>query len=134
MGRKQAKEDKALRHRLFTRVNDKKYAELCAILKQDPQQDMSSVLRAILYNRPVKVYTYDQTLDNLMEELARLRTEIRAIGVNINQITHAFHTYPEVTRKALYARMAFKEYQAIEPKIDRLLSIIQNLAVKWLQG
>ena len=93
---------------------------------------MSSLVRKILNNRPIRVYTRDLTLDNLMEELARLRTEIRAIGVNINQMTKLFNTYPEPQRKLLYAKLAFNEYLKIESKTDQLLTIISKLAKKWL--
>ena len=94
---------------------------------------MSRLVRAILTNRPVRVFTRDITLDNVMEELTRIRAEIKHIGVNINQITRKFNTYPEPQRKAFYAKMAFQEYLAIEPKIDHLFDIITPLARKWLQ-
>src|SRR5882762_1866182 len=113
MGRKKVKQEAGLVHRLYTRVNDQKMNELQALLRQNPKNDMSSLIRDILHDRKVKVFVKDQTLDNLMEELAKLRTEIRSIGVNINQITRFFNTYPEPQRKAAYAKMAFDKYQAI---------------------
>lgn len=94
---------------------------------------MSRLVRAIITKQPVRIFTRDLTLDNVMEELSRLRTEIKHIGVNINQITRKFNTYPEPQRKAFYAKMAFQEYLAIELKIDGLLDIISPLAKKWLQ-
>jgi len=102
------------------------------LLRKNPKNDMSSLIRDILHNRQVKVFVRDQTLDNLMEELARLRNEVRSIGININQITRHFNTYPEPQRKALYAKMAFQEYLNVEPKINELLTIISKLAQKWL--
>ena len=130
---KKPQEDK-LTHLVITRIGDKKYAELQRILEDDPTNDMSRLLRDILHNRTIKVFTRDKTLDNTMEELAKLRSEIRAIGVNINQITRLFNTYPEPQQKQYYAKMAFKEYLAIEPKIEELLSIISKLAKRWLSG
>ncbi len=130
---KKPQEDK-LTHLVITRIGDKKYAELQKILEDDPTNDMSRLLRDILHNRTIKVFTRDKTLDNTMEELAKLRSEIRAIGVNINQITRLFNTYPEPQQKQYYAKMAFKEYLAIEPKIEELLSIISKLAKRWLSG
>jgi hypothetical protein len=94
---------------------------------------MSKLLRDILYHRPVKTVTRDITLDNVMEELARLRTEIMRIGVNINQITKIFNSYPERERKAFYAKLAFAQYSGIEAKVDCLLEIVGQLAKKWLQ-
>jgi len=55
-----------------------------------------------------------------MEELARLRTEFKRIGLNINQITKLFNSYPEPLQKATYAKLAFDNYLAIETKVDRL--------------
>ena len=105
-----------------------------SLLAKTRSKDMSTLLRDILYKRPIEVITRDETLDNTMEELARLRTEIRAIGVNINQITRYFNTYPEPQKKMLYAKMAFKEYLDIEPKIDQLLIIVSKMSKRWLSG
>ena len=132
MGRKQVNEEDALKHEVKTRVNEKKYQELQNILKRNPNKDMSSLVRDILHNRQVKVYTYDRSLDMVMEELAALRAEVRAIGVNINQITRLFNTYPEERRKEFYAKIAFKEYTRIDSKIEQLLAIITKLSKKWL--
>jgi hypothetical protein len=132
MGRRKAIEEEALKYKLETRVNKKTYLDLQRILSQNPNKDMSGLVRDILYNRPIKIFTHDLTLDNLMEELAKLRTEIRAIGININQITRLFNTYPEPRRKEFYARTAFSEYLKIEAKTDRLLEIISKLAERWL--
>jgi hypothetical protein len=132
MGRRKVPEEEALQHEIKTRVNAEKFQALQRILSQNPHKDMSSLVRDILEDRPVKIFTRDLTLDNLMEELAKLRTEIRAIGININQITRKFNTYPEPRRKEFYAKTAFAEYQAIEPKIDELLTIISKLAKRWL--
>jgi len=132
MGRQKVPEDKALLHELKTRVTTRKYAELQRILSLNPNMDMSGLLRDFLENLPIKIFTHDLTLDNLMEELASLRMEIKAIGVNINQITKKFHTYPESSRKEFYAKTAFSEYQALQPKIERLLTIISKLAKRWL--
>lgn len=132
MGRKKLKNDEALQFRVETRVNAKKYAELQELLSKTMNKDMSSLVRDILHNRPIKQYTYDRSLDKVMEELAKLRAEIRAIGININQITKLFNTYPEERQKQFYAKIAFNAYIGTENKIDRLLSIIEKLSKKWL--
>ena len=132
MSRKKVSKELELKYRLYTRVNTRKYQELKSLLEKNSSNDMSTLIRDILYNRPIKTYTKDRTFDNVMEELSKLRTEIRAIGVNINQITRLFNTYPDPTRKTLYARMAFKEYLDIQPKIETLMILISKLAKKWL--
>ena len=134
MGRYETPEKDALKHKLCTKVNGAKFKELRFLLSQNKNLDMSRLLRNILYNRPIKVYTRDLTLDNLMEELTKLRAELNAIGVNINQITRKFNTFPDAQRKAFFGNSAFLAYQATQPKIDRILAIISKLGEKWLQG
>ena len=134
MGNKKGHEKRLLKRKLTTKVEEEKYQELNTILSKNPNENMSSLVRKILYNRTVTIYTRDLTLDNTMEELARLRAEIRAIGVNINQITRLFNTYPEEKRKLFYAKIAFAEYLKMEPKIDQSLCIISKLAKRWLSA
>jgi hypothetical protein len=132
MARRKIPDNKRLKYRVTTKIDEPTYLRLRHLLDQNPKNDMSRVVRAVLTNRPVRVFTRDLTLDSLMEELARVRTEIKHIGVNINQITKKFNTYPDPQRKAFYGKLAFQEYLAIESRIDRLLEIIIPLSKKWL--
>jgi len=132
MTKKKAEKKPPLTHVISIRIDDAKYQELKALLDGNDQNAWSRLGRDIFYNQPIVVYTKDETLDSAMEELGKLRGEIRAIGININQITRLFNTYPEPNRKALYAKMAFKEHQSLEPKITQLLEIISKLAKRWL--
>lgn len=117
---------------VMTRINQAKYRELKRLADMTKDETISGLVRDIIHNRPIQVYTHDETMDLLMEELANLRGQIRAIGVNINQITRLFNTYPEPRRKEFYAKTAFNEYLQIEAKIDRLLEIISKLSKQWL--
>lgn len=134
MRKNETKGEDKLQHLVWTRVNDKKYKELISLLTKTKDETLSGLVRNILYNRTVKVYIHDETTDLLLEELAALRSEIKAIGVNFNQITRYFNTYPEEAKKRFYAKIGFEKYQLIEGKIDRLLALISNLCKKWLSG
>lgn len=123
---------KRLNHLVWTRITDKKYQELVSVLDKTKDETMSGLVRKILYKQPVKTYVHDESLNMVMEELATLRKEIKSIGVNINQITRLFNTYPEQRKKEFYAKIAFREYVRIETNIELLLSIITKLSKKWL--
>jgi hypothetical protein len=126
------KKENKLEFPVMTRINQGKYKELKRLADNTKDETISSLVRDIIHNRPIQVYTHDETMDLLMEELANLRGEIKAIGININQITRLFNTYLEPRRKEFYAKTAFSEYLAIQQKIDRLLEIISKLAKQWL--
>src|SRR5215831_4815942 len=132
MQKGETKGELGFQHIIRTRVNTAKYRELTAILEKTKDENLCSLVRKILDNQKIRTYTYDESLNIVMEELAALRQEIRAIGININQITRLFNTYPEDKKKEFFAKVAFKEYLRIESKINRLLDIISELSKKWL--
>lgn len=132
MRKGQTKGEKGLTYPVMTRITKAKYDELKTIAAKTKDETVSGLIRNIIHNRPVIVYTHDETLNLVMEELAALRGEIKSIGININQVTRLFNTYPEERRKEFYAKIAFNQYWGIETKIDRLLTIVSKLAKKWL--
>ena len=133
MPRDKTPEGEALKYRLETRVNEAKWNELQDILSKTMNMDMSTLLRDILHNRQIKLYSYDRTLDMVMEELAGIRAELKYVGVNINQITKRFHSYPDLKNKIFYGKITFEQYLALQGKVDCLLAIITELSKRWLQ-
>lgn len=134
MQKGQTKGTAKLEHLVWTRINNEKFRELQGILKQTKDETISSAVRKILYNRPIKIYVRDETADLLLEEMTGLRSEIKSIGVNINQITRYFNTYPEDDKKKFYAKIGFAQYLQLDGKINRLLEIIAKCSNKWLSG
>lgn len=133
MVRKKTPEDEALVHIIKTRVTRQKFDELQQLLAKSVHGEMAGLLRDILHHRTIRTVVHDQSLDLVMEELAALRGEIRAIGVNINQITKHFNTYSERNRREFYARTAFDRYAVMEPMINRIMEIVTQLAKIWLR-
>jgi len=68
-----------------------------------------------------------------MEEMALIRKELRAIGVNINQITRHFNQDHSDIKRAFYALKVSEEYAKVTPKVEELLSFISKLAESWLR-
>lgn len=132
MRKGQTKGEKGLTRLVATKVTGAKYKELSALAAQSKGETISSIVRKILHNRKVRVYTHDETLDLLMEELAANRAEIRSIGININQLAKLFNTYSDIRVKELYAKQGYERYLALEANIDKLLAVTGKLAQRWL--
>ena len=73
------------------------------------------------------------TLNATMEELALIRKELKAIGININQITRSFNQDKAETQRAFYVLKVADQYKKVDAKVDDLLTLISKLADKWLQ-
>lgn len=134
MPRKKTKDqDKVLRHPIIVRVTATTYKKLSELCKESDHKTIGHLIRCILENKPIKLLHIDNSLNPVMEELALIRKEIKSIGVNINQQTHRFHLSQNDTERSFHALKTGEIYKTMEPKIDRLLSLITRLAEKWLQ-
>jgi len=67
-----------------------------------------------------------------MEEMALIRKELKAIGVNINQQTRYFNSTKSEAQKAFYVIKTADLYKQVGSKVEELLVIINRMAEKWL--
>lgn len=133
MKKRKRDESEKLSHRIHTRLTKEKYDELCGLLKQSHSlHSLSELLRNILDNKKIIVETHDVSLNKVMEELSAIRKELQAIGVNINQITRAFHQADMPDDKLFKALEIVKLYQQTDLKVTGLFTIIANVSEKWL--
>lgn len=134
MSRKKLNEGIALEHLLWTRVTLKNYQRLVAMLEKSRYQSMSELLRNMICEGQVHIFTHDDGIDLIMEELIGIRKELKAIGVNINQLTRQFHADPSPENRLQMTKLIGRRFEDAETLMGRLYEIIANLAKKWLQG
>lgn len=121
-----------LTYRVEARIPAEKYRELTALLEKSRHHTMSELVRDILYNRKIILETYDVSLDKVMERLSAIRSELHAIGININQVTRAFHRAQAPEGKLFNALEIAKLYQQTDLKVTALFSVIAKLSEQWL--
>lgn len=95
---------------------------------------LAELARSILYREEIVWYHKDAKLESTAIELAGIRKEINAIGRNINQITHAFHTTDLPRDKMFHALKILDDYKKVEQKTDKLLAITSQICKQWLRG
>lgn len=122
-----------LTHNLIIRVNETVFKRLETMQKNSSYGTIAEVARKILSNEKLNLFYTDISMNAPMEEMALIRKEIKAIGHNINQQTKYFHTSQSEAERSFHMLKTEKLYQSIEPKVDRLLTLIAQLAAKWLQ-
>jgi hypothetical protein len=92
---------------------------------------VTELVRKILYEERVVWYTKDSRMDATAAELAGIRRELRAIGVNINQVTKAFNSTDIPGQKIYEALKILDEFKAVSTKVDALLEAISNFSDQW---
>lgn len=96
-------------------------------------QSVGEVARKILSREKILCFYKDVSLNAPMEELASIRKELKAIGININQQTHRFHISDSEAQRAFYVLKTADLYKIVGEKVDTALVLISKLAEQWLQ-
>jgi len=126
-------EAEILSHNLIVRVSEPQFNKLEKLRLESNCQTVAEIVRRILSNRKVNCFYTDITMNAPMEELVSIRKELKAIGININQITRSFNTYKAGIQRAYYVLKVADLYKKVDSKIDTLLILVSKLTEKWLQ-
>jgi hypothetical protein len=130
--KKAADQEKLFTVPVRTRVT-KAAAERLEKLRADSDcHSVGELARRILSNGTITIYHKDASMDSTMEQLVSIRRELKAIGINMNQVTKNFHQTNDDNRKAFYALKLTAQYQEAASRINLLLSLISQLSKKWL--
>jgi len=132
MGRRQ-KQKERLAKIFSVRVSERFYNRLEEIRKNSNCQYIGEVARRILYREEIIWYHKDASMDSTVAELALIRKELNAIGININQITRHFNSADTTNQKMLQALKVVEEYKKVGHKLDRVMDVTSEITKKWLQ-
>ncbi|RKR82913.1 hypothetical protein BDD43_3106 [Mucilaginibacter gracilis] len=95
-------------------------------------RSIGELARRILSSGTITIFQKDASMDGPMEQLVLIRKELKAIGVNMNQVTKSYHQSRDENTRAFYALKLAAQYQEAANRIPLLLSLISQLSKKWL--
>lgn len=131
--KKAANQQELLTHPIRTRVTEAVYKRLEKLKQESDCRSVGETARKILSNEKINCFYRDISLNAPMEEMALIRKELKAVGININQQTHKFHISENEAERTFFAMKTAGLYKQVGEKVDKLLIIISKLAEKWLQ-
>ena len=136
MPRKKLKnEAEILSHNMIVRVSELQFNKLEKLRAESNCQTVAEIVRRILSGKKINCFYTDVSMNAPMEELVSIRKELRAIGININQITRTFNQEKTTESSRTYYVLKVADlYKKVDEKMDRLLVLIGKLTEKWLQG
>ena len=129
--RKISDRESLLNHLVGVRLNTALYTKLEEIQKESYSQSIGEVIRNILLNKKITCYYKDRTMDEPSKELVKIKNELNAIGVNVNQITNFFHTADVPTQKIFFALKVGDQYNLVKEKIEDLKKLLIEMHNKW---
>jgi hypothetical protein len=119
---------------LHLRLSAQEYDVLHKRFEKSTCPKLSDFARKNLLQKPVIMKYRNESLDELIQEFIRLRTDLRGIGNNFNQAVKKLHTLNQISD----FRQWIMEYE-LDKKIllnttENIKKHIQNLSQKWLQS
>ena len=115
------------------RFKPDEYNKVNTSFKSTTKKKLSEYIRFVLLEKPVTVYTRDQSLDELMAELVRLRNELSAIGSNFNQLVRRLHTMSHSHELREWIQLNEKNKENFFEKMNEINQKISQMSDKWLQ-
>jgi hypothetical protein len=83
-------------------------------------------------NQKILVLYRDRAFDDCVQQLIRIREELRDIGVNINQITRHFHSSDTNQQRMFHALEVGEEYAKVGVKVEALVDKADEIGKMWL--
>lgn len=122
-----------LTRKVTVRFKPEEYNKVTISFKATTKKKLSEYIRYVLLEKPVTVYTRDQSVDELMAELVLLRNELSAIGSNFNQLVKRLHTASHFQEIKTLVLRCENDRERFTEKVNEINLKIAELSDKWLQ-
>ena len=119
--------------RIIFRVAPAEYKKIETGWKASTCRKLSDYVRRRLLDRPLTTKVRNQSIDEMLAEMAQLKRELSAIGNNFNQSVKKLHTLqnlPEFQRWITGYEIA---KQTLANKLDEVKKHMQKITESWLQ-
>jgi hypothetical protein len=119
---------------LHLRLSEQEYEVLQQYFADSVCPKMSDFARKNLLRKPIVLKCRNASLDELMTEMVKLRTELNSIGNNLNQAAKKLHTLSQISEFKVWILSFETDKKMLFTSINAIKNTILNVAEKWLQS
>jgi hypothetical protein len=94
---------------------------------------LSEYVRRVLLEKVVTVNQRNQSIDDFMTEMIKLRNKFNAIGNNFNQSVKKLHTLTQLQEFKTWIILNENNQKNLLEKVEKIKSKINQISDKWLQ-
>jgi hypothetical protein len=123
--------DELLKHKVGVRFDEKTYNKLKSQVQQSNASTVGELVRKIVTNEKVTFFIKDISMEEPTAALIKMRKEINAIGVNINQLTEMCHTTDSVEQKIDSMLKVAELYKQMTNKVSDVWKQVSEMSLKW---
>ena len=93
--------------------------------------EMAAYFRLVLLEKPIRILHRNQSLDDHIKELSRMRSELNALGKNFNQVVKKVNATAGKPAFSFWVQQATSMEKELLRRVAAIQQIIENYAVKW---
>ncbi|HXL57015.1 MAG TPA: hypothetical protein VN958_12195 [Chitinophagaceae bacterium] len=118
---------------LHIRLKEEEYNKTNKKFSASTCRKLSEYVRRVLLDKVITVNQRNQSLDDFMTEMMKLRNELNAIGNNFNQSVKILHTLHQLPEFKSWIILNENSKKILFEKVDEIKSKINQISDKWLQ-
>jgi len=118
---------------LHIRLKEEDYNKINNKFSKSTCRKLSEYARRVLLDKVVTVNQRNQSFDDFMTEMIRLRNELNAIGNNFNQSVKKLHTLNQIHDFKSWLILNEDNQKILLQKVEEIKSKINQISDKWLQ-
>jgi hypothetical protein len=118
---------------LHIRLKEDEYNKIDKKFSGSTCRKLSEYARRVLLDKVITVNQRNQSLDDFMTEMVKLRNELNAIGNNFNQSLKRLHTLSQLQEFKSGIILNENNQKNLSQKVEEIKSKINQISDKWLQ-
>ncbi len=117
---------------LHIRLNETEYNTITDQWKKTTSKELSDYARKVLLKKPVLVRYRNQSADEILAEMIRLKNELHAIGNNFNQAVHKLHVLDTIPQIKTWLLVNENLKNSFLKKTDEIKVRMNEIYQSWL--
>lgn len=118
---------------LHLRLTEKEKLQLHKAFLKTTQRRMSDYARKILLGKPMIATYRNASIDDLMNELIKLRKDLNGLANNFNQTVHKLHTLDYGSSLKDLLVHYENEREILFGKVGEMREIMDKIGAEWLR-
>lgn len=118
---------------LHIRLNATEHKIIQGLHQKTTCKELSDYARSVLLRKPVIVNHRNQSADEILAEMIRLKNELHAIGNNFNQFVHKLHTLDTIPQVKIWLAINENLKATLLAKTEEIKSRMNEIYEQWSQ-
>lgn len=119
---------------LNIRVSKEDHQRVKTLFSKTTECKLSSYLRKLILKEPLVKAVRNQSLEEIIQTLTQLQSDLNGLANNYNQAVKKLHTYRNADEVAIWLITQKPVYDKVLVDIATIKSYIQKTAELWLQS